>query len=198
MLVSGALLPLPLVGGGLYLAAQGTLRLAALIRPARAAEMSKALKGAGASLAAVIAGWVLSLITAFSEHVKADGFLPVAGIALCAAARSALTRLAVERTQDTDGHKTRKALFILGIQAVFFCLGAPLIWFSPLSHAKRWALLGCWAVSGLPECFPLKRKRCRLTAVTEQDRADRKALRGVHACVIFRRMALAWGALWMR
>ena len=80
MLVSGALLPL--VGGGLYLAAQGTLRFAALIRPARAAEMSKALKGAGASLAAVIAGWVLSLITAFSEHVKADGFLPVAGIAL--------------------------------------------------------------------------------------------------------------------
>lgn len=194
MLVSGALLSLPLVGGGLYLAAQGTLRFAALIRPARAAELSKALKGAGASLAAVIAGWVLSLITAFSEHMKAAGFLPAAGIALCAAARSALTRLAVERTQDTDEHKARKALFILGIQAVFFCLGAPLIWLSPLSHAKRWALLGCWAVSGLPECFPLKRKRCRLTALTEQDRADRKTLRGVHACVIFRRMALAASA----
>ena len=61
MLVSGALLPLPLVGGGLYLAAQGTLRLAALIRPARAAELSKALKGAGASLAAVT-NWVATYI----------------------------------------------------------------------------------------------------------------------------------------
>ena len=194
MLVSGALLSLPLVGGGLYLAAQGTLRFAALIRPARAAEMSRALKGAGASLAAVITGWVVALITAYSEKVKTVGAWPVLGIALCAAARSALTRLAVERAQETAEHKARKALFIFGIQAVFFCLGAPLIWFSPLSHAKRWALLGCWAVSGLPECFPLKRKLCRLSAFTDQDRADRKALRGVHACVIFRGMALAASA----
>lgn len=189
--LSNALLSLPLLGAGLYLAFSVAALSAHLAGGGRLALLPRRARGVfiGAALLSLIFFAVF-----FPWTLKGGDLLLPAGAALLAAARPWIARLAYEKALAAGEKPLRGLMAAAGVQALFLAALAAALLSSPLSRETAWALAACFALGGAAECMSLEKGEGRAAPLADADRQEAEALRGVYACQAYRRLAQAVAA----
>lgn len=193
-LTSNVLFSMPILGGALYLAGQTALLFGTLRRPAQEGVVSKSMRRLGTVLLVVLLLLLLFLMTVYPIRLDSADFWRLAGIVLCIVLRPALTNYVVERALLSH-QKTMGILLRIGaVQLLFLPPLLLMLLLSPMPRGTVWALIGGYLVSGILESFPLERMSWRLRPLSDADKAELQALRGVHAYRMFQNLMLVAAA----
>lgn len=185
---------MPILGGALYLAVRVAMMFSQLKRPLQEGIMPLSLRRTGMVLLAVVFLAVLALMAVYPIGLGNADFWRLTGLVFCVTMRPVLIRYHMEKSLVGSHRPVNHLARGLTVQLIFLPLLLLMLLFSPLSRGAVWALLGGFVVSGMLEYPLLGRTRERLAALTEENRAEMDALRGVHAHRIFQNVMLVIAA----
>ena len=190
MLASNVLFSMPVLGGALYLAGQTAVYLSAQLRHGKESALGKWERRGAMILLLLLLILLFALFTVYPVRLESADFWRLAGIVLCMVVRPNLVRYVTERSLIENKKFGPIFLRILGVQLLFLPPLLLMLLLSPLERGAVWALLGGYLVSGILESFPLRRMRPGYSRITEEDRQEIEAMRGVHAYRVFQILML--------